>query len=73
MANNMREKRWHWLMILLWAYSVLWIGTMVVVSVFFPSIVISTPPISVNDSIITGALFIPVLVFILIVGRNNLK
>lgn len=72
MVNNMNEKRWHWIIILLWAYSALWIGAVIVFG-FFPSSATLSTPISVNDSITTGILFIPVLVFILIVGRNNLK
>jgi len=72
MVNNTREKRWHWLIILLWAYSILGVSIIVVVSIFFTSSTVSTP-ISATDSIINGILFIPLLVFLLIIGRNNLK
>lgn len=72
MVNNSNQKRWNWLMILLWAYSVLGVSILVIVSVFFPSSTVSTPT-SATDTIITGILFIPLLVFLLIIGRNNLK
>lgn len=70
--KNQADKRWPWYMILLWAYSVFAMLILVVVSVSFPSTIASTTT-STNDSIITGILALPILVFTLIEGIDRLK
>ncbi len=70
--TNQTDKRWPWYMILLWAYSVFCLAILTIVSIFFSSTTVAAST-TTTDSIVTGILATPILIFVLIQGISNLR
>lgn len=73
-VNQTKNNKWQWWKILLWAYSVIYILFWLLVALFmyfYPSSQATTEdPIA---GIIMGTLFIPVLLLLILIGKENLS
>lgn len=71
---NQAKNKWQWWKILLWVYSVIYILFWLLIALFtyfYPSSqATAEDPIA---GIIMGALFIPVLLFLILIGKENLS
>lgn len=71
MEKDAKVKKWAWWMILLWAYSTIWLGLVLILGIMDPSY--ATDPISQDDAIIGLVSFIPVFIFLILEGKEHLR
>ncbi|MBI2032821.1 MAG: hypothetical protein HYT09_04230 [Candidatus Levybacteria bacterium] len=71
MENPTQIKKWSWWMILLWAYSTIWLGFILLLG--FLDLNYVNEPISQSDAIIGLLSFVPILIFLILEGRDHLR